>query len=291
MRTFTLEKPSSLKEAIAILEGRAGAARPVAGGTALFPLWKQRIFSLEVVIDLSRIPELRRLSVGDGTVEIGALIRIAELEDSSQVRERLPLLHAVSCNTANRRIREMATLGGSLAHGESASDVNAGALASDCTVHLLGPVGPRSVAIHEFFKGFYQTAAGPEEIVTHVSSSAFTPQRRYAYLKYSPRSRSDKPTLGVAVNWLAAAAGRCHDVRIALSNVGVTPARCPAAEQVLEGQVPTAAAIDGAADAAYRTLQPIGDLTASSEYKREMARVFVRRAVQQAAGHPAAERG
>jgi carbon-monoxide dehydrogenase medium subunit len=288
MRTFALEKPETVAEAVTLLRRQPGAARPVAGGTALVPLWKQGALSPTVLVDLAGIPELRRRGIEDGSVTIGAMVRLAEIEDWSALRHAVPLLHTACAQTANRRIREMATVGGGLVHGEAASDVNTAALACDLTVHLIGPAGARAVAIGSFFRGVYETAVGSDEIVTHVSCPVFSTTRRHAYVKFSPRSRYDKPALAVAVAFSAMPEGPCADVRIALGSVVERPVRVAEAERALEGRGASPAVIDDVASAAERAVEPLGDLRGSSEYKRAMVRVFVRRALHQAGGPSAA---
>jgi aerobic carbon-monoxide dehydrogenase medium subunit len=137
-----------------------------------------------------------------------------------------------------------------------------------------------------YILGLYETALGPAELVTHVSCRTGPAARRHAYVKFSPRSRYDRPALGVAVACGSTAHGACEDVRIALSNVTERPVRAMEAEQVLEGQRASRATIDAVAATAARAFEPMGDLRGSSEYKRAMVRVFVRRALEQALAAP-----
>jgi carbon-monoxide dehydrogenase medium subunit len=288
MRTFALEQPGTVAEAVALLRRESGAARPLAGGTALVPLWKQGVVSPTVLVDVSRIRDLARRSIADGAVTVGAMVRLAEIEDWSALREAAPLLYQACRETANRRIREMATIGGGLAHGEAASDMNTAALACDLRVHLAGPDSVRTVTIDRFFTGLYETAVTADEIVTHVSCAVFSPRRRHAYVKFSPRSRYDKPALAVAVAFSVGDDGACADVRIALGGIEERPLRVPDAERTLERRIASADVIDETAAAAERVVKPIDDLRGSSDYKRAMVRVFVRRALRQAHATPSA---
>jgi len=288
MRSFVLERPTTLAGAVELLGRYRDAARPVSGGTALLPLWKQGALSPAVLVDLAGIPELRRREIAPGEIIVGAMTRLAELEDWGAARAGAPLLLAACRSAASRRIREMATIGGSLVHGESGSDVNAAALASDLELHLVGPGGARSVAIGDFFRGLYETAVGPDEIVTHVSCRPFPERRRSAYVKFSPRSRYDKPTLAVAVAFDVTPQGVCTDARVALGNVVERPVRSREAEQTLQSATLDEQLMDDVGAVAARALEPIGDLTGSSAYKRAMVRVFVRRALQHAVGGPGA---
>lgn len=282
MERFQLESPTSLDAAVRLLDGQPQGARPLAGGTAVLPLWKEHLLVVETLVDLGRIAEMRVMRQENHEVRIGAGVTLARAEDSELVRTRLPLLHDAIRQAANRRIREMATLGGALCQGDPASDVSAGALASRAVVHTVRRDGGRVLPLGDFFRGLYETALAPGEIVTHVTCEAFEPAHRYAYVKFSPRSRYDRPTVGVAVSWLERADGCCFDVRVALSSAGETPLRSPGAEAALEGRRPDEEAIQAAADAVHREVDPLTDLRGSAEYKREMARVFLRRAVARA---------
>jgi carbon-monoxide dehydrogenase medium subunit len=282
MRSFRLETPTTLDAALALLAEAPDRARPIAGGTALVPLWKERLLQFEILVDLGRVAELRGIGDADGGVRIGATTTLAEVEDSDPVRRRLPLLHEAVRLTANRRIREMATLGGALSQGDPASDVCAGALAAGAVVHVAGPGGRRSLPAADFFLGFYETALAPGEVVTHVTAPGFTPRHRHAYLRFSPRSRYDRPTVAVAVSWVEGDGGGCADVRVAFGNAGPAPLRCAPAEAALEGTRADDRDAERAAEAAHAALDPIADLRGSAEYKREMARVFLRRAIGRA---------
>lgn len=279
MERFALLRPTRLDAAVAALAAQPEGARPIAGGTAVVPMWRERLLHVATLVDLGRLEELRGISFGDRQAWIGAGTTLGRIEDSDEVRQRLPLLHAAVRRTANRRIREMATLGGALCQGDPASDASTGALASDAIVRTVSPQGQRALPLNEFFQGLYETVLAPDEIATQICFPIPSAMPCHAYLRFNPRSYYDRPTVAVAVAWQRAPDGRCLDVRLALGGVAPTPFRCATAEAALEGRRPDEAAVRAAGEAARDAADPLADLRGSAEYKREMACVFVRRAV------------
>ncbi|MCY4485523.1 MAG: xanthine dehydrogenase family protein subunit M [Deltaproteobacteria bacterium] len=279
---FEYLAPTSLDEACALLQEHEGDAKLLAGGTALVMWLRMGLLSPGYVIDLENVPGLAGITydAADG-LRIGAGVKHRDLELCPEVREHYPLLRETFYKVAQPRIRLMATVGGNLSHGDPMTDPGASFIALDAEVTLRGSRGERTVSVEDFFVDYYETALEPDEILTsiHVPPPAGP---AWSHIKFTPRSEEDFATVGVAVT-LTGAGNRCDDVRIALNSVGPTIFRAHAAEDVLRGRDLTPARIEEAGAAAADASDPIEDVRGSSDYKRDLTAVFVRRALEQAA--------
>ena len=259
----------------------------LSGGQSLIPLMKLRLASPPHVIDINGIPGLAGLREADGFLRIGALTRESDLEESDLVRARYPLLHETTKVIADPIVRNLATVGGNLAHGDPANDHPATMLALGAEVVATGPRGERRIPIASFFTGPFATALDPGEILTEVRIPVPTARSGGAYVKME-RKVGDFATAAVAVQLTLSAAGTCERVGIGLTNVGLTPIKATQAENALKGKRPDDAAIAQAARLATEAAQPSEDLRGSVEYKRDLVRVLtaraLRRAVQRAEG-------
>ncbi len=279
MQPFDYRAPDSVAAAVAELEEAGDEGRAIAGGTALVILMMQRLVRPARVISLRAIPGLDRIALADGGVAIGALATHRAVETSPVVRARLPVLAETAARVATLRIRNIATLGGCLAHADPNQDPPVALLALDARVRVAGPDGERALPLPAFFVDYYQTALGPAELVVGVDVPLPAPGTGSAFLKFLPRTADDYATVAAAATVTLDAAGACRAARVALGGVAPTPRRVPDAERILTGERRSEALLAAAGDAARQAVDPVDDHRGSAAYKREMAAVFVRRAV------------
>lgn len=283
MRDFIYHAPTSLDEALALLEQYGEDARPIAGGTAMVNLLKQNLVYADHLVGLGHVPGLRGITRSNGDLRIGALTKHREVERSADVAEAAPLLAEAYSRVATVRIRNMATVGGGLTHADPAQDPPPALMTLGARVVLASSGGTRELPVEDLFVDYYETALEPGELLTEVIVPAQPPDARAVYLKFLPRTEDDYATVAVAA--LARVEnGACAGVRVALGAVAPTPVRATAVEAALEGQPVTADAIRSAAEAVAGQVDPLADFRGSSEYKRDMAVVFTRRALEQALG-------
>lgn len=283
MRDFIYHAPTSLEEALSLLGQYGEDARPIAGGTAMVNLLKQNLVYADHLVGLGRVPGLRGISRSNGGLRIGALTRHRDVERSADVAEAAPLLAEAYSRVATVRIRNMATVGGGLTHADPAQDPPPALMALGARAVLASPGGTRELPVEDLFVDYYETALAPGELLTEVIVPAQATDARGVYLKFLPRTEDDYATVAVAA--LARVEnGVCASVRVALGAVAPTPVRATAVEAALEGQPVTADAIRSAAEAVADQVDPLADFRGSSEYKRDMAVVFTRRALEQALG-------
>jgi carbon-monoxide dehydrogenase medium subunit len=274
---FDYKVATSVDDAIALLAEGGADAKLLAGGHSLLPLMKLRFTSPALLVDIARIDGLRGVQTGDETHVIGALTRHADL----QGREDLGLLAVAAGSIADQQVRNRGTIGGSLANGDAAADLPAVLLALEGSVIVKGPDGEREIAAADLFKGYLTTAIERGEILTEVRIPALAGYG-HGYEKFNRRSE-DWAMVGVCA-LVKAADGVCEDVRIGLTHMASTPLRATAAEDALRGQPLDAEHIAAAAALAAEGTEPLGDLNASPDYKRHLARVLTRRALTSASG-------
>ncbi|HEY1508218.1 MAG TPA: xanthine dehydrogenase family protein subunit M [Solirubrobacteraceae bacterium] len=274
---FDYAVAGSLDEAIKMLADGGEDAKLLAGGHSLIPLMKLRLAAPSLLIDLRKVPGLHGVNREDGTWRIGALTPHAELEHSPE----LGLASVVAGTIADPQVRNRGTIGGSLAHGDPASDLPAVLLAAEGSITVQGPDGQRTIEAADLFQNYMETAIGPTEVLTEVRMPTFDGWG-YGYQKFNRRSED---WAMVAVCALVKQTGDvCEDVRIGLTNMGSVPLRANAVEDALRGQSLTADSIAAAAAHAADGTDPPADLNASADYKRHLAQVLCRRALEQAAG-------
>ena len=278
LHPFRLVEPESVTDALDALARLDGEARLVAGGTALVPMIRLGLVKPERLISLNRLSALAEINTDAGAgLEIGAMATHAAIERSGLVREGWPLLAEAVRRVASPAIRTSGTIGGNLAYAEAASDPAPALLCLDAEVRVAGPDGSRTVPIARFFRGFYEAALEPGEIVTAVRVPPTPAGARSGYVKFTSRSAEDKPLIGVAALVVLDAAGRCVEVRIGLGGAAPTPMRTNEAEHIVRGEALSDAAVRAAAEAAAHEAEPLSDLMGSADYRREMIRVWVRR--------------
>ena len=283
MRDFIYHAPASLDEALSLLEQYGEDARPIAGGTAMVNLLKQNLVFADHLVGLGKVPGLSGISRSNGDLRIGALTKHREVERSADVAAATPLLAEAYSRVATVRIRNMATVGGGLTHADPAQDPPPALMALGARVVLASSAGTRELPVEDLFVDYYETALQPGELLTEVIVPAQSSDARGVYLKFLPRTEDDYATVAVAAI-ASVENGVCAGVRVALGAVAPTPVRATAVEAALEGQPVTADAIRSAAEAVAEQVDPLADFRGSSEYKRDMAVVFTRRALEQALG-------
>jgi aerobic carbon-monoxide dehydrogenase medium subunit len=278
---FDYHAPTTIGEATALLARLGEDAKVLSGGQSLIPLMKLRLASPAHVVDINGIPGLSGIRESDGFLRIGALTRESELEDSELIRMRYPLLHDTSKVIADPVVRNLATVGGNLAHGDPANDHPATMLALGAEVVAVGTKGERRIAIGSFFTGPFETSLKPDEILVEIRIPQPVARSGGAYLKLE-RKVGDFATAAVAVQLTLGANGACDQVGIGLTNVGLTPIKATKAEAALKGKAPDEAAITRAAELAAEASEPSADLRGSVEYKKDLVRVLTGRALRRA---------
>jgi aerobic carbon-monoxide dehydrogenase medium subunit len=278
---FDYHAPTTIGEATALLTRLGDDAKVLSGGQSLIPLMKLRLASPAHVVDINGIPGLAYIREGEGFLRIGALTRESELEESELIRTRYPLLHDTSKVIADPVVRNLATVGGNLAHADPANDHPATMLAFGAEVVAVGPKGERRISIASFFTGPFATSLRPDEILTEIRIPLPAARSRGAYLKLE-RKVGDFATAAVAAQLTLDAGGRCEEVGIGLTNVGLTPIKAAKAEAALKGKNPDEATIKRAAELAAEASEPSADLRGSVEYKKDLVRVLTGRALRKA---------
>jgi carbon-monoxide dehydrogenase medium subunit len=263
---FSYARADRVDEAIALLQEHGEDAKLLAGGHSLLPLMKLRLATPSVLIDVSGLTSLSYVRDEGEVIAIGGLTRHHDVETNAILREHVPLLSAAAATVGDPQVRHRGTLGGSLAHGDPASDLPAVVLALSGSIVVQGPNGRRTVAVDDFFTGFLETAVAPDEIITEVRIPKVT-GAGWAFQKFNKRAQ-DWAIVGVA------AVGGARP-GVALVNMGSTPVRAEAVEVALR----TGALADDAAQLADRGTEPTSDLNASAEFRRHLARVLVGRAL------------
>jgi carbon-monoxide dehydrogenase medium subunit len=278
---FEYHRPASLQEAVGLLARLGDDAKVLAGGQSLIPLMKLRLATPRHVVDINRLPGLDAVAERDGGLAIGALVRESDLEAAAAVRARYPILLDTCAVVADPLVRNLATIGGNLAHGDPANDHPATMLALGAEVVAVGPRGERRIPITGLFTGPLATALAPGEILTEIRLPGPPPRSGGAYLKME-RKVGDFATAAVAVQIALAGDGTCAAAGIGLTNVGPTPIKARRAEARLQGRRPDDAAIREAAALAAEESDPAEDLRGSVAYKRDLVRVLTARAIRRA---------
>ena len=283
MISFEYRTPKNLKEVHASLKEFGTDAKLIAGGTALIIMMKQRLVQPSCLVSLRSVRGLNGIEIKDGGLRIGGLATHRAVESSPLVRRRLPLLAETYHHVATVRIRNTATVGGGLAHADPNQDPPPTLIALGATIKATSANGSRVIPLDGFFTDYYETVLNPDEIITELFVPRLPANSGAAYLKFLPRTADDYATVSAAaVLTLDKNKKTIVDARIALGSVGTTPIRATAAEAVLRGQPLKAEAFAEAGEKAKEVVDPVSDFRGSAGYKKEMAAVFVRRALEKA---------
>jgi carbon-monoxide dehydrogenase medium subunit len=272
---FDYVAPESLDEAIRALSEGGEDARVLAGGHSLLPMMKLRFASPRLLVDLRRVPGLAGVD-SDGEVRIGAMTTHTALAGAG-----LGLISAAAATIADPQVRNRGTIGGSLAHPLPAADLPAVVLAAEGTLVVRGPGGEREIPAADFFRGYMETALAADEVLTAIRLPA-TGGWSFGYQKFNRRQEDWAMVAACAL--VRVEDGVCADARVGLTHMGGTPLRATAVEEALRGQPFDAATIRRASESAAEGTSPPADLNASADYRRHLARVLCRRALEQAAG-------
>jgi carbon-monoxide dehydrogenase medium subunit len=272
---FDYVAPETLADALSALSGGGEDAKVLAGGHSLLPLMKLRLAAPTLLVDLRKVPGLRGVQRENGQWRIGAMTRHADMQGNADLG---PVGQATAL-IADQQVRNRGTIGGSLAHGDPASDLPTVFLACEGSLTVVGAGGTREVAAADMFEDYLTTAVGEGEIVTEVRVPSFDGWGS-SYVKFTRRAE-DWAMVAVCAMVKKAGDGSVEDVRVALTNMGSTPLRAGAVEDALRGKGTDA--IAAAAEQAAEGTEPPGDLNATPDYKRHLARVLTRRALEEAA--------
>ena len=272
----------SVDEAVALLNQRGDDAKILAGGQSLIPLLRFRLAGPSILIDINRIAELDYIQETDGVLRIGALAREAELDNSSLIRDRYPILFDTSTGVADPVVRNWATVGGNLAHADPANDHPATMIALGAQIVAVGPAGERVIAIDDFFAGVpFETTLHSNELLKEIRVPAPTGRSGGAYFKLE-RKVGDYAVVGVATYITLSDNGEVSYAGIGLTNVGQTTIKARDAAQSLLGKQLDDASIHHAAELAAAAAQPVSDTRGPAAYKRAMVSTLTVRALRKA---------
>ena len=282
MIPFEMVEPTSLQEAMGLLDPKEPTIRAVAGGTALMLMMKAGVFQPSRLVCLHRIePQYSRIVLtDDGELRIGAMATLSELEHDANVATRLPVLKRALRRLSNPRVRNVARVGGALAHGDPHMDLPPVLTALGGRVTIKGPKGERVLPLEQLYSGYYETVLEKNELITAVTVPSLN-GRKSAYMKVTSRSADDWPALGVAVSF-ALQNGAIRDPIIVVSAATEKVTRMAGTEKLLQGAAPQDDVLMRAGEAAAAEASILADAHGSAAYKRELLRVYVRRAVRQA---------
>jgi aerobic carbon-monoxide dehydrogenase medium subunit len=276
---FDYHSPATLDEALALLTRHGDNAKILAGGQSLLPMLKLRLAETGVLVDIGRVPGLEYIKEEGGSLRIGAGTRESALERSELIRSKYPILRDTAEVIADPLVRNRATVGGNLAHGDPANDHPATMLALGATVVARGPKGERTIPIEKFFTGIFSTALAPDEILTEIRIPVPPPKSGGAYRKLE-RKVGDFATAAAAVQLTLGGGGEIAQVGIGLTGMGDVAIKASDAESYLKGKQAKPVAVTEASRLAAAATEPTADRRGTVEYKREMARVLTERALR-----------
>jgi carbon-monoxide dehydrogenase medium subunit len=280
-QNFDYVAPTSLGEAVNLLQKHAGRAKIVAGGHSLIPMMKLRLAAPEFLIDIGRIPELSYVKEDGGKIRIGALTTHHTIETSDAIRGRFSALADAAGLIGDIQVRNKGTIGGSIAHADPAADYPASILAFDATIITLGPKGERQIPASQFFVDMLTTALDGNEVVREIQIPVKTGKAGSAYLKMAQKA-SGFAICGAAAVVELDGGGALSTVAVGITGVGNRAFRATKTEAVLKGTKPSAAVLKKACEAASDRIVALDDIHASADYRLDLARVFARRALEAA---------
>jgi len=277
---FDYFAPPTIEEAVQILSENEFDAKILAGGQSLIPAMRYRLSIPGILIDINGLPNMSHVREDNGHLAIGAMARESQLEHSEVVQTKYPLLADAAFVIADPLVRNMATVGGNIAHADPANDHPAVMLAYNATVTAHGPGGQRDIAIDDFFTDLFESALEEDEILTEIRIPRPGEGETGAYMKFE-RKVGDYAISAAAVQMILDG-DTCVSARVGLTNVSAVPMRATEAEKILIGNKLTAEVIEEAGRAAAAECDPAADLRGSVEYKRDVTRVLLKRAINKA---------
>jgi aerobic carbon-monoxide dehydrogenase medium subunit len=282
MTPFDLVEPTTLNEALGLLDAEDSSVRPLGGGTALMLMMKAGVFRPTRLVSLRKVAGLSGIKAGaDGSLTIGAMTPLAALEHSAEVARSAPVITRTMRRLSNVRVRNVATVGGALAHGDPHMDLPPVLIALGASVTAVSPTGERSLKVEDLLTGYYETALEKNELIAEANVPA-QGKRNAAYIKFTAGSYDDWPAVGVAVS-LEAERDTIKNATVVVSAATAKATRLKSAEAALAGARIDDAALARAGDAGAQEAEVISDVRGSAAYKRELIRVLIGRAVRQAA--------
>ena len=278
---FEYAAPSTLAEAVSLLAAGRGTAKVLAGGQSLLPTMAFRLASPSMLVDIRKLKELQKITIGADGVRLGARTRWRDIEDDARLQSAHPLLCAAIEHVAHYQIRNRGTVGGSLAHADPAAEMPGIAVTCDAQIKVLGSKGERVIPAGQFFTGALTTTLADDELIVEVRLPAWPAQRRWGFEELSQR-RGDFALAGIAAFYDVDANGKAMNAHIGVIGACIRPHRIPEAESALNGRIVDEAAIQAAARAAEEALDPPSDLHASAAYRRSLAGTLLERALLKA---------
>jgi aerobic carbon-monoxide dehydrogenase medium subunit len=279
---FEYACPASAAEAVALLAAHDGEAKLLAGGQSLVPMLAFRVASPSLLVDLRKIPELRRIDIADAGVSLGAMTRWRDILDDARLRSAHPLLVAAVEHVAHYQIRNRGTVGGSLAHADPAAELPGIAVTCEAKIAVVGKAGERVIAAAEFFRGPLMTALQPDEIITAIRLPHWPGARRFGFEEFT-RRHGDFALAGAALFYDQDGEGRARNVHVGAIGIADRPLRLSAVEEVLDGKKIEGATIAAAETAACAAVEPPDDIHAGGGYRKKLIGVMVERALRRAA--------
>ncbi len=286
---FEYHTPKTLDDALKLLERHGDEAKVLAGGHSLLPMMKLRLAAPRYVVDLGKLRGLSYVRSDGETIAIGAMTTHAEIEAAGLLHSRCPLLPETAAEIGDVQVRNRGTIGGSLAHADPAADYPASVLALDAELVLMSSSGPRTVAAREFFVDLLTTQLRPGEILTEIRVPAAGKREGAAYAKLH-QPASGFAIVGVAARIVLGGNSKVESAAVGITGVGPKAYRAEAVEKALAGKKADEKTIADAARGAVKGIDALSDLHASAEYRREMAVVFARRAIERAAARAAGKK-
>jgi aerobic carbon-monoxide dehydrogenase medium subunit len=281
MSNIKFLEPTDLTEAISLLDQYTDDAKIIAGGTSVVLMLQQKLIAPTVLISLGRVSKYDFIRHEEDGLHIGALTKLREIECSDVVKKFYPALAHTFHVVGNVRVRNQATIGGNLSAADYAADPPAMLTALDARVQVQGPEKKREIPLSDFFLGFYTTVLAPNEILTEVVIPAMPSSARATYHKYTSISAEGRPCVAVGAVADFGADGKCLDLRIAVGAAVETPQRVREAEALARGSTLTDELVAAIAEEYSLKLDPLTDVRGSAWYRREMIRVFVKRALEE----------
>ncbi len=275
---FSCLVPETEDELLATLAAEGDAVRLLAGGQSLVPMMNLRLVRAEALVDLNRIETLGGIRAAGQALELGAMLRQADLFRAPEIAQSAPLLVQAAAHTGYPATRGRGTVGGSAAHADPAAELPAALLALDATMVLRSAQGEREIPADDFFVDTFTTTCAADEALVALRIPAAPAGARSVFLEVA-RRRQDFPLCGVAA-WMQCEAGRCVDLRVALCSAAPRPVRARGVEAALRGESLEGAALADAAARVDADIDPLGDLHGSEAYRRDLARTLTRRALE-----------
>jgi aerobic carbon-monoxide dehydrogenase medium subunit len=279
---FEYACPATLNEAVALLASHKGEAKPIAGGQSLMPMMAFRVAQPTMLVDLRKLPDLNKITIGPDGVRLGAMVRWRDIEDDTRLATAHPLLQAAIAHVAHYQIRNRGTVGGSVCHADPAAEMPGIAITCDAEMTAVGNAGRRVIKAADFFIGALTTSLEPDEILVEVKLPAWPAGRRFGFQEFA-RRRGDFAMAGIALFYDTGADGKATNAHVGVIGVGDKQRRLSKAEAAINGSVVTEAVIAKAAEAASAEVAPQDDIHASAAYRRALTGTMVERALRSAA--------